>query len=91
MGATVIVKIKIMPDSAQAPLTEIKNHIQVFMEKHKARSLALNEEDVAFGLKAIIIQCALPEEIGTDIIETGLGKINHVSSVSIEDYRRAFG
>lgn len=91
MGATVILQVKVMPDSPNAPLQEMENKIREFMEKHGARSLAMEKQDVAFGLKAIIIKCAFPEEKGTDIIETGLAHIAHVSSVSIEDYRRAFG
>ena len=91
MGATVILQVKVMPDAPNAPLQEIENKIREFMEKHGAKSLTLEKQDVAFGLKAIVIKCAFPEEKGTDIIETGLAHIPHVSSVSIEDYRRAFG
>lgn len=91
MGATVILSIKVMPDSPQAPLHDIKNHIRHFMEKHGAKSLSIDEQDVAFGLKALMVKCALPEEKGTDLIESGLAGIQNVSSVTIEDYRRAFG
>lgn len=91
MSATVIVMIKVMPDSPNAPLDEIKSHITLFMEKHGARSLTIQEQNVAFGLKALMVNCAMPEEKGTDILEIGLSHIAHVSSVSIEDYRRAFG
>ena len=34
---------------------------------------------------------AFPEEKGTDMIEKLIQEIPEVSSVSIEDYRRAFG
>lgn len=91
MTATVILAVKIMPDSPEAPLHEIEHTAREFMEKHGAKSLSLEKQDVAFGLKAIIIKCTLPEEKGTDLIETGLAHIAHVSSVTIEDYRRAFG
>jgi len=91
MSATVIVMIKVMPDSPQAPLQDMKKHITHFMEKHGARSLTIEEQNVAFGLKALIVKCAMPEEKGTDLLESGLSEIQHVSSVTIEDYRRAFG
>lgn len=91
MSGTVILVVKVMPDSPQAPLHEIEHKILEFMEKHGAKSITLEKQDVAFGLKAIMIKCAFPEEKGTDLVETGLAHIPHVSSVSIEDYRRAFG
>jgi len=42
-------------------------------------------------LKALIMKTDLPEEKGTDKVESLLSSIEHVSSVAIEDYRRAFG
>lgn len=91
MSATVVLIVKVMPDSPSAPLAEIHAHIKSFMEKHGAKSLTIEEQNVAFGLKALMVKCAFPEEKGTDIVESGLGQIHHVSSVTIEDYRRAFG
>jgi len=46
---------------------------------------------VAFGLKSISVKLDLAEEKGTDAVEAILSKIEHISSVTIEDYRRAFG
>ncbi len=91
MSATVILIVKIMPDSPQAPLEQIKKEIKHFMESHGAKGLTLEEQNIAFGLKAIILKSAFPEDKGTDIVEQGISKIQHVSSVTIEDYRRAFG
>ncbi len=91
MSATVILIIKIMPDAPDAPLEDIKSKAKSFMEKNGARSLTIDEQSIAFGLKALILKCAFPEEKGTDIVEKGLSEIQRVSSVTIEDYRRAFG
>jgi len=82
---------KIMPDSPEANFTEIKNRALEFLESRKAKNISFGERDIAFGLKAIIVKFAWPEEQDTSIIEDGLAKIPHVSSVMIEDYRRAFG
>jgi len=41
--------------------------------------------------KDVMVKLDMPEEKGTDIVESTLSKIPHVSSVTIEDYRRAFG
>ncbi len=91
MASTVIIIAKIMPDSPQADLEEIKKAVHAFVENHGAKSISLDEQNVAFGLKAIILKMAFPEEHGTDILESELAKIPHVSSVTIEDYRPAFG
>lgn len=89
--SVVIVKVKVMPDSPSANLAHIKQTAQHNLEKEGAKSLQMTEENVAFGLKAIIINFAFPEAKGTDIIESLLSSIPEVSSVTIEDYRRAFG
>lgn len=91
MSGTAIIIVKVMPDSPSAPLSEIERDVREFMEKHGAKSLTLEEKEVAFGLKALMIKCAFPEDKGTEMVETGLSALSHVSSVTIEDYRRAFG
>lgn len=83
--------IKIMPDSPDANLEHIKQSAGKALEKEGALNLSFEEKPIAFGLKAIMIKFGWPEEKDTSIIENSLGKIQHVSSVNIEDYRRAFG
>ena len=61
------------------------------MEKLNAKNISFEEKEIAFGLKAIMMKMAWPEEQNTEIIETTLSKIENVSSAQIEDYRRAFG
>lgn len=46
---------------------------------------------LGFGLKALVIQLAYPEEKDTSALESELGEIEGVSSSQIVDYRRAFG
>ena len=87
----VIVKVKVMPDSPEANLADIKKTAQHSLEKEGAKSIHIEEQNIAFGLRAVIISFAFPESKGTDIIESLLSNIAHVSSVTIEDYRRAFG
>ncbi len=89
--ATVIIVAKVMPDSPSADLKQIESSVRTFVEAHGAQNISLDEQSVAFGLKAIILKMAYPEEHGTDMLESELSKIPHVSSVTIEDYRRAFG
>ena len=54
-------------------------------------SNSLEEEPIAFGLKAIILSFAWNDEIDTEVLEAHLAKIEHVSSVEILDVRKAFG
>lgn len=91
MGSTVILLVKIMPSGPEVNLEELKKHIQHAMENEGAKSVTFEEQSLAFGLKALMLNCAFPEEKGTDMVEHLLSSIPHVSSVSIEDYRRAFG
>ena len=80
-----------MPDSPEADLDAIKEEITKILEEKGAQNLSFTEEDVAFGLRALLAKFAWPEEKDTEIIEISLASIEGVSSVKIEDYRRAFG
>ena len=61
------------------------------MEKEEAKNISFEIQDIAFGLKAIMMKFAWKEEKDTSIIEDALSKIENVYSVQIVDYRRAFG
>ena len=89
--ATVIIIAKLMPDSPGADLTKIKEAAKHILELEGATNISFEEKPIAFGLKAIYVKTDLPEEKGTDLVEQKLAAIPHVSSVTIEDYRRAFG
>ena len=92
--ATAILKIKIMPESPDTDLEKIK---EIVKQKVESEGGALNptqafeEEPIAFGLKALIVTFAWPEQKDTDLAENTLKDIEGVSSVSIIDYRRAIG
>lgn len=89
--ATVIFLIKIMPDSPEANLEAIKTEARKRLEKLSATALTFEEKPIAFGLKAIMAQFMMPEEKGSDSVENELSTIKAVSSVTIEEYRRAMG
>ncbi len=90
MGVVAII-VKIMPDSPEADLEEIKSHTSKILEGKGAMNLSFEIVPIAFGLNAVKAKFAWPEAQDTEIIETSLSKIKHVSSAQIEDYRRAFG
>lgn len=89
--SVVAVIIKLMPSSPEADLNKIKEKTKESLEKEGAQNIMFEEQPIAFGLKAIMVKFAWPEEKDTDLIENILSKIEEVSSVTIEDYRRAFG
>lgn len=91
MANTAIAIVRIIPQSPESNLEKIKESIREKMEKEGGKSITFEEKPLAFGLKAIILKMAFPEEKGTDFIEEIISKIPEVSSISIEDYRRAFG
>ena len=89
--ATVVIIVKLLPDSPDANLDEMKEKAKSLLEKEGAKNISFEERPIAFGLKALMVKTDMPEEKGTDLVESLLSSIEHVSSVTIEDYRRAFG
>lgn len=89
--AVVSIIVKIMPESPEVNLESLKKSAQSLMEQEGAKNISFEERPIAFGLKAIMMKFALDEAKGTDLVESKLGSIEKVSSVTIEDYRRAFG
>lgn len=89
--AVVAVKIKALPESPSVNLEELKHKIQHNLVKHGAIKInSIEEEPIAFGLKALIIFFAWPEEKETAVAEEAV-KVEGISSVETIDYRRAFG
>ena len=90
MGVAIL-KIKIMPESPEIHLNSLKEHIKDSLEKAGAVKInVIEEEPIAFGLKALIITLAWPEGLETEKAETAC-RLEGVSSVEVLDYRRAFG
>ncbi|MEK6836488.1 MAG: elongation factor 1-beta [Nanoarchaeota archaeon] len=91
MASTIVVIIKIMPESVSTNLKQIEEQVRKKLEPHGGRNITFEEKEIAFGLKSITLKMAFPEEKGTDLIENLIHEVPEVSSVTIEDYRRAFG
>jgi len=83
------VEIKIMPESSETDLEEIKKAIPKKLPQ--AKNINISEQEIAFGLKAVVVNLAYPETSDSDEIENLLQEIPGVSSAKIEDIRRAFG
>jgi len=86
---TIAVELKIMPEAVNTDLEAIKKKITEKLKE--AKNIKIEENEIAFGLKALKVYIAWPENLDTDQIENKVAEIKGVSSVTIEDIRRAFG
>lgn len=91
MSGQVAIIMRIMPSSPQDDLEEMKKNVIEKLSAEGAQNISFEEHPVAFGLKALMLKMAWPEEKGTEMVEEIVQKIENVSSTKIEDYRRAFG
>lgn len=89
--AIAAVIVKIMPDGPDANLEAIKQEARRKLEEEGAMNISFEENPVAFGLIAVMVKFAWPEEKNTSIFEDKLSSIEGVSSAETDDYRRAFG
>ena len=88
---TAVLRIKIMPESPNVNLQEIKTKAEEIIKPETDMKISFEEEPIAFGLVAIIAQFAIDESKEIDPIQDRLSKIENVKSAEIIDFRRAFG
>jgi len=90
--STAAVQFKIMPDSPDINLDELKNKVKEKIESFESGVFGESkEEPIAFGLKALIVTFAISESQEIDIVENSLKELEGASSVELLDYRRAVG
>ncbi len=90
--ATVVVTLKIMPDSPDVGLDEISSAATKMIGDFGGSVGKKIIEPVAFGLNAVILMFTMPEEKGsTEELERQVSQIKNVSSVQVTDVRRAVG
>ncbi|MBT3398019.1 elongation factor 1-beta [archaeon] len=85
------VQFKIMPESPDTDLNAITEKVKSILEENEGIFSNAEEEPIAFGLKALVISFAYPEEKEIDEIGNKFGEIEGVSSAEMADYRRALG
>ena len=86
---TALIKLKIMPESPDTDLNSIKTKAVKAIEEIKGSLTNSEEQEIAFGLKALIVYVRIDENIETGLVEDSLRNIQGVSSLDIIDYRRA--
>jgi len=89
--AVAAIRIKLMPDSPDTDLDKVKQAIEEKIRELDSILNSIDEEPIAFGLKALIVTVAWKEEKDTSILEDAMRNIEGISNVDIVDYRRAFG
>jgi len=89
--AIVAVIVKIMSDSPDSDLNAIQEKSKEILESEGGKNISFEIKEVAFGLKAVMVKFAWPEEKDSSIYEDKLAGIEGVSSLDTQDYRRAFG
>ena len=82
------VTYRIMPNSPNANLEEIKKKISEVLGLKGANRMNFHEEPVAFGLKAIIFMFQWPEEKELEEVEEILKGIENIQSVQMTDIRK---
>lgn len=91
MIGTVLVTLKVMPESPDLDLETLKAKIIAEIQKGSGKNARFEEQPVAFGLKALITYFMLKEDLPLEPIENAIGKIEGISSTQITDMRRAVG
>lgn len=84
-------KIKIMPESPQTDLAAVRKEAEARIAKLNVKLHSVEEEDIAFGLKALIFTIVWPEEKDQSEVENVLRNIKDVQSAEVVDFRRAVG
>jgi len=88
---TMLMTYKIMPSSPDVNLKELEGKIKEVLEKAEGKKIRFEQEPVAFGLKAIKAGFDLDESKNLDPIQEEIQNIENVSSIEVDDMRRAFG
>ncbi len=85
------IKYKIMPQSPDIDLEKLKTEAEKKITELGGIPSSSEEQPIAFGLKALILSFAFPEEKEIDNVGNAIQEVEGVSSVEMIDYRRALG
>lgn len=88
---TALVKLKIMPEAPDTDLESIQAKVQETIKSDIDSDIKFEQEEIAFGLKAVIAGFAIDESKEIDPIQDKVKGIEGVKSAEVADFRRAFG
>ena len=88
----VVITLKVMPEDLEVNLEDLANGVIKKIESFGGKIKSKEFQPVAFGLKAIMLKFFIDEARGwSEENEEELIKIKGVSSVNVEEVRRAIG
>jgi elongation factor 1-beta len=90
MGFTAV-QMKLMPTSPEVDLKAIEKKAEEIINSMHKTQVRIEEEPIAFGLKAMILSFAWNDEVDIEVLEAKFQEIENVSSVEVLDIRKAFG
>lgn len=87
---TVIITLKVMPESPDVDLEQLKGAMEPLIEAHGAVLAKEEVHPVAFGLNALHLIITMDESKGTtDELEEKITALEHIQSVQVIDVRRS--
>lgn len=86
---TALIKYKIMPEGIPENFESLKNNLKGIVEKFEGKVNQIEEQAIAFGLKAIILTISMDEKKETNQFEEAMKSLEGISSLDVIDYRRA--
>jgi elongation factor 1-beta len=90
--ATVVVTLKVMPESPETDLDELTKKVSHIVKTHHGDVGKVETEPLAFGLKALKIIFVRDEKLGSvDDIADEVAEFEEVASAEVSDVRRAIG
>ena len=78
-----------MPEGIPEDFEKLKSALREIVEKAQGKVNEVEEQPIAFGLKALILSVAMDESLETAELEESLKSAEGVSSLDVIDYRRA--
>ena len=91
--ADVIVKLRVMPTDPGVDLQKMQTACEAKINEFGASVIhSVNQEPIAFGLKALVIIFLINEQKSDmEKLETNIKTISNVNSAEVIDVRRAIG
>lgn len=89
--ARAVVTIKLMTDSTDTDMKKLEAAAQQAIESKGGEFGKSTIVPIAFGLMALEVIIIIDEKLGSEIFENALGELEHVSSATVTDFRRALG
>lgn len=90
MVALAGITIKVMPESVEVDLEALKNKGQDMIKEiyGDVKEIKVEEEPIAFGLKALNFTFIVEETLGSDVAIEGFNKFEEVASSQCTGFQR---